>query len=77
MVYLIGNEAAWQIVASPQTSVGVRLSRIYFSDNRTPTDVCGEAREIDHRSNSLPRAADWLLLTSELKNGVHGYPKMK
>ena len=44
MVYLIGNEAAW---------------------------------EIDHRSTSLPRAADWLLFTSELKNGVHGYPKMK
>ena len=35
------------------------------------------AWEIDHRSNSLPRAADWLLFTSELKNGVHGYPKMK
>ena len=53
------------VVASPQTSVGVRLSRIHFSptsvgvrlsrihfspvgekwmrDNRTPTDVCGEA----------------------------------
>ena len=31
------------------------------------------AWEIDHRSNSLPRAADWLLFTSELKNGVHGH----
>ena len=33
-------------LASPQTSVGVRLSRIHFSmhDNRTPTDVCGEAK---------------------------------
>ena len=33
-------------LASPQTSVGIRLSRIHFSmrDNRTPTDVCGEAK---------------------------------
>ena len=38
-------------VASPQTSFGVRLSRIHFSptdkrlrDKRTPKDVCGEAR---------------------------------
>ena len=32
-------------VASPQTSFGVRLSRIYFSpDKRTPKDVCGEAK---------------------------------
>ena len=34
-------------IASPQTSVGVRLSRIHFSpmrDNRTPTDVCREAK---------------------------------
>ena len=32
-------------LASPQMSVGVRLSRIHFwmRDKRTPTDVCGEA----------------------------------
>ena len=30
------------ILASPQTSFGVRLSRIHFK--RTPKDVCGEAR---------------------------------
>ena len=33
-------------LASPQTAVGVRLSRIekWMRDNRTPTDVCGEAK---------------------------------
>ena len=33
-------------LASPQTSVWVRLSRIekWMRDNRTPTDVCGEAK---------------------------------
>ena len=33
-------------LASPQTSVGVRLSRIekWMRDNRTPTDACGEAK---------------------------------
>ena len=34
------------MVASPQTSFGVRSSRIHFSrmrDERTPKDVCGEA----------------------------------
>ena len=33
-------------LASQQTSVGVRLSRIekWMRDNRTPTDVCGEAK---------------------------------
>ena len=33
-------------LASPQTSVGVRLSCIekWMRDNRTPTDVCGEAK---------------------------------
>ena len=30
-------------VASPQTSFGVRLSRIRMRDKRTPKDVCGEA----------------------------------
>ena len=40
-------------VASPQTSFGVRLSRIQFvgekwmRDKRTPKDVCGEARYDD------------------------------
>ena len=33
---------AWLLVASPQTSFGVRLSR--NRDKRTPKDVCGEAR---------------------------------
>ena len=42
----IHNHTAEGYLASPQTSVGVRLSRIHFSmrDNRTPTDVCGEAK---------------------------------
>ena len=38
-------------VASPQTSFGVRLSRIHFSptrDKRTPKDVCGEAKYISN-----------------------------
>ena len=41
---------ASMFLASPQTSFGVRLSRIHFSvgekwmrDKRTPKDVCGEA----------------------------------
>ena len=40
----------WNQLASPQTSFGVRSSRIHFSvgekwmrDERTPKDVCGEA----------------------------------
>ena len=42
------NFSRWPI-ASAQTSFGVRLSRIHFSpkwmrDERTPKDVCGEAR---------------------------------
>ena len=42
----IHNHTVEGYLASPQTSVGVRLSRIHFSmrDNRTPTDVCGEAK---------------------------------
>ena len=34
------------MIASPQTSFGVRSSRIHFSptDERAPKDVCGEAR---------------------------------
>ena len=45
-------------IASPQTSFGVRSSRIHFSlwgekwmrDERSPKDVCGEARpETDKR----------------------------
>ena len=35
------------------------------------------AWEIDDRSTSFSRAAEGLLFTSELKNGVHGDPKMK
>ena len=35
------------------------------------------AWEIDHRSTSFSPAAEGLLFTSELKNGVHGDPKMK
>ena len=40
-------EQTTSALASPQTSFGVRLSRIHFSprmrDKRTPKDVCGEA----------------------------------
>ena len=32
------------LLASPQTSFGVRLSRIHMRDKRTPKDVCGEAK---------------------------------
>ena len=40
--------SAQQYVASPQTSFGVRLSRIHLRDKRTPKDVCGEAKQYVH-----------------------------
>ena len=35
----------YSVLASPQTSFGVRWSRIHF-DKRTPKDVCGEANSV-------------------------------
>ena len=46
------------IVASPQTSFEVSLSRIHFMrDKRTPKDVCGEAENIAEEHWRL----DWTL----------------
>ena len=40
-------------LASPQTSVGVRLSRIHFS-----TDVCGEANGAQENANLFQQISD-------------------
>ena len=44
-------------LASPQTSFGVRLSRIqkWMRDKRTPKDVCGEASRGSSRGHNPPQ----------------------
>ena len=54
-------EVCFSTLASPQTSFGVRLSRIHFlwmRDKRTPKDVCGEAISAPF-SSSLYLVCPW------------------
>ena len=54
-------------VASPQTSFGVRLSRIHsvgeklMRDKRTPKDVCGEATCNGNRKDTSKQAVAALI----------------
>ena len=48
------------IVASPQMSFGVRLSRMkWMRDKRTPKEVCGEATNIRMNTGVFPLMIAW------------------
>ena len=73
---LCGEESLW--VASPQTSFGVRLSRIH--DKRTPKDVCGEASLWDDWSNKLTFTfgkLQWLVLGQTTSQNPKRIPESK